>query len=67
MTASAEPGHLAPELIRVPAVPPVTDDEDDCAVSQDASGVHPLKRVQRIGDAGAAADVVHLLGDVIEC
>ena len=35
-------------------------------MSQDASGVHPLKRVQRIGDAGAAADVVHLLGDVIE-
>jgi hypothetical protein len=67
VTCAPESGHLAAQLIWVTTVPSVTDDDHDRAVSEHAPRMYPLKGVQGVGDARASADIVHLLGDVIEC
>jgi hypothetical protein len=66
VAAPAQTGHLASKLIGVSSVPPVADDDDDGAVTEHPAGVVTLKRVERVGDARASADVVDLGGHVLE-
>ena len=66
VAAEAEAGHLATELIGVTSIPAVADDQDDGAMTEHPTCVVALERVQRVGDARPAADVVHLVGNVVE-
>src|SRR5581483_4337825 len=58
--------ELRRELLRIAAVPAVTDDHDHGTVSKDPARPVPVEVSQRVTDPGTAAEVVHALADRVE-